>query len=158
MCCSLINKDRAETVYNSLIPPLFISSKTQTFLPILGVIPAIATVIVGLIACITALALKFFANEKAQERLNTTITVSLVLMGYSIVNIASGGFFAPICEYVTEFLSTNNEGEKFATAGLFDIFPTLRRGESINFFNYYRSSSESASYYSSSSESDSEKS
>ena len=132
MCCSLVNKEHVETIFSPFYPTAVSLLKAQTFAPFLGVIPAAATVVIGLITCITAIALKFFAAKEAQTELNHVISMSLSSMSYSVVNIASGGLFAPICEYATELLSSK-KGEKNSTAGFFDIFGALWRGETLKF-------------------------
>lgn len=134
MCCSLISETGAKKILNPLIDVTMTLAKTQTFVPILGVIPAALTIITGLITMVIAIAMRFFIDPNALEAFKNGLCIPFFFVGYSIINIASLGMFAPINEYVTKFLS-EIKGHKRSTAGFFDIFPTLQKGEQIKFLS-----------------------
>lgn len=97
--------------------------KLQTFTPVIGVIPALIALPFALIALVTAIALKTFSASAERPLHNDTLIGASLTIPYSLLNLCTLGFFAPIFEYKTHMLSSLN-GQQFATAGFFDLlFP-----------------------------------
>lgn len=97
--------------------------KVQTFTPIFGVIPAALSLPVAVIVLVTAIALKTLSRSSERAFHNDTLLSASLVIPYSLLNLCTLGFFAPIFEYKTQTMSCENEVQ-FATAGFFDlIFP-----------------------------------
>lgn len=109
-------------------------AKTQTFLPVVGVVPALIEVALALITVISALFI-YVITENADDREwpKDLAYSSLFFAAYSLTNICLLGLLAPVLEYKMHTLSKDGLGKKNSTAGFIDLVQRVSKNQRIIF-------------------------
>lgn len=121
------NLERQMIIANTVL------AKTETFLPVIGVVPATLQLGTALATAVTGIAVKMLSNHPKKDEVAWNLGACALVSGtYSLINIVTLGCAAPIIEYKTGILSSE-DGRITSTPGFFGAIEEIRKGHPLRF-------------------------